>query len=218
MAIGSLWLPRSQKSETNEALKKLRREIGLHGEIKWSKVSRAKLSQYKQIIDFFFDRELDFRVIVIDHSRIDYETFHDGDRELGFYKFYYQALIKWINPEDQYLILLDFKQNRGSDRYGTLRRVIENSFPGADFVLDLTVIDSSESSLAQLTDLLTGAVAAAWSGFDTDSPKKELAEYMPDRSEMLDYRKRPSWSATKATIYLSAQKLRHLVGANSNRG
>lgn len=179
MAIGSLWLPRERKPEILADLRQLRRAHGLLGEMKWSKVSAKKLDAYCRIVDYFFEQDgMDFRVIVVDHSRIDYDKYHDGDPELGFYKFYYQALLHWINPDDKYLILLDFKQNRGADRYGELRRVLENSFPGADFISDLTVIDSSESSLAQLADIFTGAVAASWSGFVRETPKKLLADHI----------------------------------------
>lgn len=203
MAIGSLWIPRDQKPLINNALKQLRREVGLLGEMKWSKVSNKKFESYCRIVDFFFDQqEMDFRVIVVDHSRVDYDNYHDGDRELGFYKFYYQALVKWINPNDKYLILLDFKQNRGADRYGELRRVIENTFLGADIISDLTVIDSSESSLAQLTDILTGAVAATWSGFEGESPKKKLSDYIAKKLCVTSLRFRsPNPSRQKFNVF-----------------
>ena len=59
-------------------------------------------------------------MIVVEKDKLDYQSFHNGDSELGFYKFYYEMLIKWLVKDNQYLILLDFKQNKGSDRYGEL--------------------------------------------------------------------------------------------------
>jgi len=180
MAIGSLWIPRDQKEDLTRKFKTLCREVGLCGEIKWNRVSSKYLLAYKRLVDFFFEQEsIRYRVIVVEHSRIDVDRYHGGDRELGFYKFYYQLLEKWIEGNNEYLILLDFKRNRGSDRYSTLRTYLERAVQGKAWISDLTVIDSSETPLAQLCDLLTGAVAAAWCPDLTPGrPKAELAQYI----------------------------------------
>jgi len=182
MAIGGLWLPRSQKPELTSRFRALRERIGLKGELKWSKVSERKLEAYKTLVDFFFDEpNLRFRVIVVDQSKVDAHRFHGGDRELGFYKFYYEMLEKWIEPANRYLVLLDFKKNKGAGRYTTLRRVLENRTKGSAWIDDLTVIDSYESPLAQLSDLLTGAVAASWCSFKSATPKSRLADHLGSR-------------------------------------
>lgn len=54
MAIGSLWVPRCRKPQLKEALRSLFREVGLHAEVKWNKVSAARLDAYERIVDFFF--------------------------------------------------------------------------------------------------------------------------------------------------------------------
>jgi hypothetical protein len=173
MAIGSLWMPRTEKATLTGKFRKLCHSIDLHGEVKWSKTSRVCLESYKQLVDFFFNEEaLRFRVIVVNQNKLDLEKYHDGDGELGFYKFYYEMLIKWIEEGNEYLILLDFKKNKGADRHKTLKTVIENKLKGKAVVKDLTIIDSSQTPLSQLCDLLTGAVAADWCGL---SPYRSLA-------------------------------------------
>jgi len=165
MAIGSLWVPRCHKVEITKALHSLFRDEGFHAEVKWSKVSASRLAAYQKVVDFFFAQDaLRFRVIVVDHAKYDPERFHSGDRELGFYKFYYEMLVQWLEPGNEYLILLDFKQNQSADRYRDLRAVLTRKLKGEAKILDLTVIDSGETPLAQLCDLLTGAVASAWCG------------------------------------------------------
>ncbi len=182
MAIGGMWLPRSLKESLTKEFRKLRAEVGLKGEVKWSKVSAKKLDAYQKLVDFFFDQEdLRFRVILVDQSKVDVKTFHGNDRELGFYKFYFEMLEKWILPDHQYLILLDYKRNAGADRYTTLRRVLDNATKGKAWIDDLTVIDSHQSPLAQISDLLTGATAAHWCGIKPASPKKTLARYIGNR-------------------------------------
>jgi hypothetical protein len=183
MAIGTLWVPRYRKAALTKALRELFRNQGLHAEVKWSKVSAHRLDSYKRIVDFFFaDPELRFRVIVVDQERFDPERFHGGDRELGFYKFYYEVLHRWMEPGNEYLVLLDFKQNQSAGRYHDLRTVLTRKLKGEARILDLTVIDSSETPLAQLCDVLTGAVAAAWCKFAAaGTPKADLAEYIASR-------------------------------------
>jgi len=182
MSIGGLWVPRSRRDAISRELKALRAEVGLAGEMKWSKVSARRLDAYQRVVDFFFDcPDLHFRSIVVEHEKRDDLKFHGGDRELGFYKFYYTMLEKWMLPNNRYLVLLDFKKNTGADRFGSLKRVLENKTRGSAWIDDLTVIDSHQSHLAQLADLLTGSVSAAWCGLDATRPKGMLARYIGER-------------------------------------
>lgn len=182
MAIGGLWVPAERKAEISDAFKKLRAEVGLGAEVKWSKTSRLCLQKYTQLVDFLFDTDgINFRVIVVDQSPLKLERFHGGDRELGFYKFYYEMLVKWLLPGNEYLVLLDFKQNKGADRYKMLRKVLDQKLLGQAWISDLTVIDSHETPLAQLADLLTGASAAAWCDLRAGSAKAELIDYIGRR-------------------------------------
>jgi len=87
-------------------------------------------------------------------------------------------LIKWLADGNEYLVLLDFKQNKGADRYTMLRSVLEHSLLGRAWVSDLTVIDSHETPLAQLADLLTGAAAAAWCEPRAGSAKVALIDHI----------------------------------------
>jgi hypothetical protein len=170
------------RDEISRELRALREKVGLAGEIKWSKVSEKRLEMYRRIVDFFFDSpDLHFRCIVVEHGKLDFLQFHGGDRELGFYKFYYEMLEKWMFQNNRYLVLLDFKKNKGADRYGSLRRTLENTVRGRAWIDDLTVIDSHQSHLAQLADLLTGAVSAAWCGQPADRPKGKLSAYIGER-------------------------------------
>jgi len=180
MAIGSLWMPRNERDQLSRLFRERCRENGLGGEVKWSKVSRLKLDAYKSLIDFFFEMpRLQFRTIVIDQTKIDLKKFHGADRELGFYKFYYEMLWHWFEPGNEYLILLDFIQNKEAHRFTELRKVLENKLKGCAWISDLTVIDSHRTPLGQLVDLLTGAVAADWcQNLVVDSPKRELINYI----------------------------------------
>ena len=183
MSIGGLWVPRDRKPELTQAFRQLCERRNLRGEIKWTKASRKRLDDYKALADFFFDEEgLRFRAIVVEQAKVQMEKFHGKDRELAFYKFYYEMLEKWLEERAEYLILLDYKQNSGADRYTSLRTCLERHLRGIAWIADLTVIDSSESPLAQLCDLLTGAVAAAYNATASGSPKEALTQHIAEKA------------------------------------
>jgi len=179
MAIGGLWVPRSQKEAISRGFRDCLRRRHLGAEVKWNKVSRKRFDDYKALVDYFFANDaLKFRAIVVEESKVDYAKFHGGDRELGFYKFYFEMLEKWLIDNNQYLVLLDFKRNKGTDRLTSLRRALEKKIRGRAWISDLAVINSRETPLAQLVDLLTGAVAATCCEFSKPTAKSELAAYI----------------------------------------
>jgi hypothetical protein len=179
MSIGGLWVPRSEKIGLTRQFRALCRSLNLRSEIKWNKVSATRLEAYKRLVDFFFEHEsLLFRVIVVNRTKVNVEKYHGGDWELGFYKFYYEMLEKWITKGNQYLILVDFQQNKGANRYSDLRSALEQTAKGKAEIKDLTVIDSRYTPLSQLCDLLTGSVSASWCGLTERTPKAELAAYI----------------------------------------
>ncbi len=181
--IGGLWVPRETRNDISKSLRNLKADNQISAELKWSKVSRLKLESYKRIIDFYWDcPDLQFRAIIVDQETVDYEAFHEGDKELGFYKFYYEMLEKWLLSGNKYTILLDYKNNSDASRLPVLRRMLENYCEARQAeVRDLTSIDSSQSSLSQVCDLLTGALAADANGLGTGTPKHELIQYMAER-------------------------------------
>ena len=181
MAIGGLWLPRAEKRLLTRRFRDLCHSLDIHSEVKWSKVSDKYLEKYRRLVDFFFDEQaFRFRVIVVEHAKIRFDEYHNGNAELGFYKFYYLMLAKWIEAKNSYLVLLDFKQNKDATHYAKLRETLAAGAPPDARISDLTVIDSHVSPLAQLCDLLTGAVAAAYCNA-IKGAKAELAAYIASR-------------------------------------
>jgi len=201
MAIGGLQLPRSPKPEISHKLRLLMRSLKLNSEVKWSKVSDKRLKDYQKLVDFFFSRtELSFRAIVVEQAKVKMEL-HGQDRELAFYKFYYEMLEKWLLSGNEYLILLDYKNNKGANRYKTLKTYLERYLRGKAWIFDLTVINSKETPLAQLCDLLTGAVAAAWNQPVPESAKESLTKYIASQIGRHTLRLSTPLSETKFNIF-----------------
>lgn len=183
MAIGGLWVLTAQKEFLIKELRSVLKTHALGAEVKWSKTSSKKLEAYKAIIDFFFRHELRFRVIVVEQARLKYEQFKGGDEELGFYSFYFEMLNKWLHLPVPYNLLLDFKKNKGADHYQVLQRCLTKKVPNGTTIKGVRMINSADSPLAQLSDILIGATAASWCGIPTGTPKADLAAYIAKHSQ-----------------------------------
>lgn len=72
MVLGALWLSVLQLSLFTDAIRTVKKkyDIASHREIKWTKVSSAKLDYYKELIDVFFAVEqVNYRAVVINNCR-----------------------------------------------------------------------------------------------------------------------------------------------------
>ena len=173
-SIGGIWMPSEYRSEFKEALNSIKEKHNIHGEFKWNKVSPSYLNFYSDIIDFFFSTEnLRFRVILMESDKIDNYKFHNGDSELGFYKFYYQLLHHWILDFNEYDIFLDLKVNRDRNRLNSLNTVLDNSNLTSN-IKQVQGLPSDESLGIQLADLLTGLVGAKFNNKTTSEAKLAL--------------------------------------------
>jgi hypothetical protein len=183
LVIGSVWLERSQTTAFKQAIHILRERHKIGPEFKWSKVSRSRLRFYEDLISWFFGLgvELRFRCIVVAKDQVDLVKFHQGDAELGFYKFYYQLLHHWIDDFNDYRIFCDYKRDRLSDRLQTLGRALDAS----NFTASITSIQwvrSDESVLIQLSDFLTGLVSSSLNGTaPAGSAKSQIIAHVEER-------------------------------------
>ncbi|WP_420905048.1 DUF3800 domain-containing protein [Candidatus Magnetaquiglobus chichijimensis] len=103
-----------------------------------------------------------FRCILIAQNQVDWHL-HDGDRELGFYNFYYQTLHHWVLVFNRYAIFCDHKSNRLMSRLATLQRCLAYTNLSST-ISGVQAVRSEESVLIQLTDVLTGAISAKFNG------------------------------------------------------
>lgn len=160
MLIGSLWLPNACREEYKKEIHALGNKHKIGSEFKWQKVSPSKIDFYKELIDWFFEKQdqLRFRCIVVDHAKVDLQSYHLNDQELGFYKFYYQLLHHWIEDFNEYNIFIDFKMNRRRDRLFDLRSCLASANLSSK-VNRVQAIESHKTVLLQLADVLTGISA-----------------------------------------------------------
>ncbi|MCF7912924.1 MAG: DUF3800 domain-containing protein [Candidatus Cloacimonetes bacterium] len=182
LVIGGIKLRKRDREKVKSQIEDLKIQHDVNGEFKWNKVSNNKLEFYKGIISLFFSygNEIIFRSIVIDTQKINMEIYHNGDAELGFYKFYYQLLNKWICEFKAYRIFTDLKTNRLKNRVQDLEYILQIShiFSTIDSV---QAINSKESALLQMADLILGAVSSSYNNtISVNSAKRKLIAYMED--------------------------------------
>ncbi|GGG65516.1 hypothetical protein GCM10011415_10400 [Salipiger pallidus] len=160
LMIGSLWLPADLRDDAKAKIKTLRERHNAWGEIKWSKVSPSKLGFYLDLVELFFGYgdDLRFRCIAVDREQVNL-ALHEGDHELGFYKFYYQVLHHWILDFNSYSIFCDTKSNRERDRLHELGRVLGNANLSAS-IESVQALPSKQVVLIQMADLLLGAASS----------------------------------------------------------
>jgi hypothetical protein len=159
ICIGGVWVNSSIREQVKNSIKELQKKHNLFGEFKWKRVTPSKYDFYEELIELFFsyDNNLKFRCIVIDAKEVDMKTYNNDDSELGFYKFYYQLLIYWINKNERYRVYTDYKVNRKNTRLQELKEILNSKC--ANKVDLIQAIDSNESLILQLEDVLMGAVA-----------------------------------------------------------
>jgi hypothetical protein len=166
MVLGGIWCPADKSQQIGEDLRDIRKrhDIGSHREVKWTKVSQAKVEFYKELVDYFFANEhLAFRAVVVpDKSKLrhgDYGQTHDD----FYYKLYFQLLQFWIDDAHEFRIFLDIKDTKSWAKTQKLRDVLANDIYDFDrsVVRSIELVRSEQVQLIQLTDLFVGAVGHA---------------------------------------------------------
>jgi hypothetical protein len=197
MSLGAIWCEISAVKQIAEQFRQLKQEHGLsrHFEMKWTKVSPAKLDFYKAAIDLFFARqELHFRGVVIpDKTLLNHIQFGQSHDDF-YYKMLFNLLKTIFDPNHQYSIYLDIKDTRSQKMVNGLHECLCNSH--YDFnrksIQRIQQIRSHESELLQLADILTGALSYLHRGLKTSEAKQLLIEKI---------RNKTGYTLTKNTLF-----------------
>ena len=187
MVLGALWCPAAVARTCNEAIRAIKARHGLSPqfEVKWKKVSPAKLAFYRELLDFFFDNaELHFRALIVpDKGRLQHQAFKQTHDD-WYYKMYFDLLKVILEQHSVYRIFLDIKDTRSSRKVAKLHEVLTNNMYDFDrgIVRIVQTVHSHEIELLQLCDLLIGAVSYVNRGLEESPAKRALVEHMRQRS------------------------------------
>jgi len=182
MVIGSLLLPRINKQEVVNGLEILLQKQRFLYEIKWTKTSSRFINLYKEIVDYFILRkDLEYRCIIVNKEKVDYAQYHNDDKELAFFKFYYLMLRQKVIDFKNYYIFLDRKPTRDKNRARALHAYLESHIllhKQECSIKHFQAYGSKDNLLLQLVDYLTGIVSFQVNTKDGGGAKQEMAEYL----------------------------------------
>ena len=181
MVLGAVWCPDSQRASIARSVRDLKRQYGLASgfEIKWTKISPAKLDFYLALIDLFFsDPRLHFRAIVIpDKSRLEHSAFNQSHDDF-YYKMYFQLLKVIFESGNRYRIYLDIKDTRSQQKVTRLHDYLANAQYdfNKEMVERIQQVHSHEIEQLQLADVLIGALGYVHRGLRTSPAKQAVIE------------------------------------------
>jgi uncharacterized protein DUF3800 len=181
MVLGAVWSPKARVPELARASRKLKEDFGLSPqfELKWGKVSRAKLDYYTAILDWFWNSsDVHFRALIVpDKTKLNHTTFKQTHDE-WYYKRYFDLLKVIIDPQQQYEIYLDIKETRGASKVAKLHGVLCNAqYDFARSIIQkIQLVRSHEVELLQLADFLIGLLSYANRGLVESEAKVSLVQ------------------------------------------
>lgn len=206
MTLGALWCPLERRREISVRLREIKAKHGIPAttEVKWTKVSPAKVLFYSDWLDYFFDDDdLHFRAVVIPRKSVlrheDFGHTHDD----WYYKMLFTLVSPLLKPEDRHRIYLDYKDTHSGAKASKLHEVL----CGSAYDFNRAIIErvqpvvSHESELMQLCDLLIGAVGYANRNLTSSSAKTRLVGRMRARSG-LSLTQTTLLNATKVNLML----------------
>jgi hypothetical protein len=186
MVLGAIWCPAEKSQKVAEEIRGIKQRYGLSPwfEIKWTKVSPAKLSFYLELVDYFFvEPDLHFRALVAPKENLRHPEFNQT-HDLWYYKMYFDMLKIIFSPIDHYRIYLDIKDTHGGDKVRTLHEVLSNNIFdfSREIIERIQIVRSHEVEILQLADLLIGIISGVNHGPILSPAKNALIEQMRQKS------------------------------------
>ena len=126
-------------------------------------------------------------------SSLDHEFFNEGSHNTFYYKMFYYTLRDFLSSDNEYRIYLDYMDTLGAEKTKTLCDVLQKQ-TNWNLSVNAYIIQSHESQIIQLCDLLIGAVSYRnRSDIEHSSIiKMRIVEYLENKlGHALDYTTKP---------------------------
>ena len=197
MVLGGIWCPDEKKKRIARQLRKLKVRYNLNPrfEIKWNKISPARVDFYLALVDFFFDNpDLHFRAFIIPNKwELRHEDFGQTHDEF-YYKCYFRLLKTLLEPGASYNIYLDIKDTQGEEKVRKLHEYLCNSRYDFDreMIKRVQQVRSHELELVALADLFIGALSYVHRGLHESSAKMAVIDRI---------RQRAGYQLLRSTLY-----------------
>jgi len=153
MIYGYVSIAYNQMKLAKEQIKQIKQKHHYDCELKWTNITDETYPLYKEIVDYFFMTEMNFRAVVVDKSQIDNSrleyTFNDF-----YFRMYFQLLHHKIDMESTYNIYFDIKDTCSQSKLHKLQDILKWNASIRNFQF----VRSHESCFLQIADILMGAI------------------------------------------------------------
>jgi len=183
MLLGAVWCSKDVSRTIAKQINAIKKKHGLSPsfEIKWTKVSPAKINFYMDVLSYFFEESgLFFRALIVpDKTELRHDAFNH-DHDTWYYKMYFNMIKTILTPHDHYRIYLDIKDSKSGEKVAKLHDVLcNNAYDFKRQIIErVQTVRSHEIEQLQLADLLIGCVLAANRNGELSGAKKALMERM----------------------------------------
>lgn len=178
MVIGSIWCDASAVKQFAGKIQMIRNKhnIPRKDEIKWAKISSSRKEFYFDLVKLFFsDDSVNYRAIIIHKAMLNHEKFNQTADDFYYKAQYYMIKNIVIRNCADYRIYLDYKDAYSPAKCKELSGYLKRTFDLSCSNFFCQPIRSYESTLLQMADLITGAIAASNNGGNKVQAKNEVA-------------------------------------------
>jgi hypothetical protein len=148
---------------------------------------------------------INYRCIIIDKEKINYKLYHNDDKELAFYKFYYLLLKQKLLGDNEYYIFVDRKPSRDKNRLRALHAYLESNILQHQkkcSIKHIQAYDSKENKIIQLCDFLTGLIGHGVNSEDNlEGIKGQVVTYFQDLMNISFKKVDPSYNKKLDCFY-----------------
>jgi hypothetical protein len=186
MMLGAVWCKADVVGQVAERVREIKKRHGMRPgfEVKWTKVSPAKIGFYLDLIDYFFDDDdLNFRGYLIEKHDLDHPRLRQTHDD-WYYKMCFRMLEVIIDPRHRFCVYMDIKDTRSETKRKRLEDELRTKVHDHSdrIIFRVQQIRSHESEVLQLCDLLIGAVLHFNRNMGTSPAKRALIERIRRRS------------------------------------
>lgn len=184
MALGALCCPKALSKHFSNEIRQIKLAHGFSGkfEIKSTKVSMGAIDFYQELIEWFLNcPDLYFRIVLINKEIV--RTSDTEEYNLFYYKMYY-TLFRYFMYGNTNHIFLDYKDSRSNLRCAEIQKILGNDHVTKFKKNTVQQINSKESNLIQITDLLIGLFCYNANGKTSNMAKLHLVGLLKKKTQL----------------------------------
>lgn len=153
MLLGYVSIAYNQLKMAKEQINQIKKKHNFDGELKWTNVCEATYPVYKDLIEYFFMTDINFRAVIVDKQEID-ESRPEYTYNDFYYRMYYQLLHNNMDLSAGYNVYIDEKDTCSREKLKKLHDILKMNVA----IQKLQFVKSRESVFVQLADVIMGAV------------------------------------------------------------